>query len=1383
MRKRKWALFAFILLIAFIFTSLESWRLAKANEKLKRYILTEFRPILGDQLHISTVHLSFGNIHIRGVDYPLPDNRSSVHIKDLRLGYNFFNLMLRGFDLRYISQDVLFDEPTFSLNAALDTVLIDNREMQASQIAVLSHLPIESQLKELDLFKHITLKEGKIVYSENDSASITLVHSLQGGIFRNAGDSAFIHLDGAFLNSDEQNVQIIGKGSMQSGTPAELEASFFDYDLEKGMPFIEKQVVDLLQGRVAGSIFIKQNEDRDAYEISGKFTIEDGAANFLDNNIMLENLQSDMTLAGGALHITRANFEVNGSPATMSGDILNIRKPDFNLNITSDSSKCSSIVRAFSQDMADKIDGPASFHVTVQGPVDSIKINGRLFSAAMETPGIRFKSLAARFEYDQHKMTIKNLSATSLGADMRLAGMIDFSTHPKPKIEGVFSAVGRAEPYLAFLHIDSSVAAPARITAKIAGSLNEPLILGSLSASLLSAFSDTLTLDAALSYYNKRLTIEPISTADNMAVEGRIDWHKSPVTFALKVGNVEHLLSSLWRLPPQLANQNKFGLSMALQGSLKKMALLINVKQQLDGGGQKRIFQSSTTLEKFSDRLRSSGAFVIQPSSPFAANGDFKFVVTNKSMTLQRFRIGDNLSASFSANLDGSQELSGTLEAKSFNLPPLLGVADSSITGQANIKLVLLGTIESPFVDGYINLHNARYHKLGAYDLYAYFNVDRDIIHVQHFLLNQHDATLLYAQGMYDASYDSLNMSIKGAGFDIGGIYALGAEEKPLVSGKTFVDVHVAGALAGPQISGILAVKNGMIYKFPFDEMELQLGDSTETPTGMTRPRLHIDQFRLTRFDDYEILGSGKVPFSAGDSLSLNIDGKGNFLRLLGDLSDYFQNPGSDCRVTGRIRGTPAEPRLQAAHLSLRGAGMEFKSVVPPISNVNGDLTLDVGRKFIHLDSLNGLMGGKKFHIYNEPVSEIVADAPLKNMHIGDSEVHLGVLILTTPDGGVPLNFVGLMQPKDFARLDLLGKKPNEKFYFGAVDDALTLRGRINISGGKIMYPFYDGGHASPKVQEFLENLRWDLFVSPESNTRFVRSFPGGIDEIYVDLKLDDNYGGLEFSGKNADESFRINGQVRSTKGFLEYLDLTFRVDQVGIEFDRGSLMPVAYGRAKTTVTDSLGIPSNIYLTMQTVDNTMDKKAVDDIVREEKGRARFNRIRFKLSSDNPNIGVSEAQIMATLGYSANNFQNSALGAIGFGTDNLILRPLFRPVEKGLEQKLGFDYVRFSSQLTKNIILFNLNDNLALNSRLALLQSTKVMVGKYLADRFFLQYTGQIESGVGYRYKQKDLGFHHTLGLEFQINPQLLMELEYDYDSLMLYNRDDKRIIVRHWFPF
>ena len=210
---------------------------------------------------------------------------------------------------------------------------------------------------------------------------------------------------------------------------------------------------------------------------------------------------------------------------------------------------------------------------------------------------------------------------------------------------------------------------------------------------------------------------------------------------------------------------------------------------------------------------------------------------------------------------------------------------------------------------------------------------------------------------------------------------------------------------------------------------------------------------------------------------------------------------------------------------------------------------------------------------------------------------------------------------------------------------------------------------------------------------------------------------------------------------------------------------------------------ATIFLTMQTVDNTVDRE-VDDIVRQEEGRARLDQIRFKLSTDNPNIGTTEAQILASLGYSSQDLQGSALQAIGYSTDNMIFRPIFRPIERKLEQSLGLDYIRFSSPLTRNLILFNLNNNLQLNHRLALLQSTKVTVGKYLANSLFLQYTGQIESGVDYRFKENNLGWHHTLGLEYRISPQLMVELEYDYDSLLIKeNRDDKRIMLRHWFPF
>jgi hypothetical protein len=1382
LRKRKWAIFAFIMLIASIFISLESWRLLKANEKLKRYILNEFRPILGEQLHISKVHVSFGNIHIKGLNYPLPGNQSSVSIKDLRLGYNFFNLMVRGFDLQYISQDVLFDEPTFYIRAALDTMLVSPQGASSSRLAVMPQLHLESQLKGLEIFNHITLQKGSIVYSENDSSSITLVHSLQGGIFRNAGDSAFIHLDGAFLNSDDQNVKIIGRGSLKSNNLSTLEATFKNYDLRDGMPFVDKNMMDVQQGNVEGSVLIRKNPITNAYELSGSFSLIDGAAYLFDEKMSLSDFQSDFYLQQGSVFIEKASFDVNNSPATMSGAILNIRQPEFDIEIVADSSNSGGIARIFSPGTAKNIEGISKVRLFISGPADDIKMRARLFSPRLKVGKMQLRSFSTRLQYYKKQLFIARCTAALFHHELSLTGSVDFSS-AQHAIQGDLSVRGSLDSYLTSLHMDSTMSIASQFDAKATGTLKDPLILGSLNLVKHSARMDTLALETVVSFYDKQLSIESIQSTNDFFVRGEFDWQTTPMNLSIKARKLENVLLSLWEIPKSKFLNDNLTFSMSADGIFDNLIIQSEINRLKAGGGTIPLIKADAVLDNKKNSFGLSGNFMLHPQSPASMSGNFDFSADDEDISLKRFTIGDNLSASFDAKLNEEQSISGEIEATSLDIGSLIGVVDSSFSGSANINISLLGALKAPSVDGYFNVMNARYRRMGPYDAFAYFGFDSTGFNLQKMLLNQGDATLLYAKGAYSSQYDSLDFSVKGAGFDADGIFAARSTEQSPISGKTFVDLHVGGELRKPQINGILAIKNGSVYKFPFDEMELKLGDAKTNSASQALPRLFFDKFRLTRFDNYEITGSGYFPFSRTDSLSIDVDGQGNFLLMLKDLSGYFQNPQGDCRITGRIRGTPLQPRLQAAHLQLRDASMDFRSVMPPIKNVAADIVLDVNDQFVRLDSLSGLMGGKKFRIYNKPIEQLVAAAPLRNMRIGDSDVHFGAFVLETPDGGVPLNIVGLMGPQDFALLDLLGKEAGEKFYFASTADAVTLRGRIDVHGGKVMYPFYEGGTPASQVREFLENLRWDLFVSPTSNTRFVRSFPGAIDEIYVDLKLDDDFGGLEFDGKITDETFRINGQVRATKGFLEYLDLTFRVDQVGVEFDRGSLIPITYGRAKTTVTDSLGIPSNIYLAMQTVDNTMDKKSVDDRVREEKGRARFDRIRFKLTSDNPNIGVSEAQIMASLGYSSNNIQNSALEAIGFGTDNLILRPLIRPVEKGLEKKLGFDYVRFSSQLTKNLILFNLNDNLALNNRLSLLQSTKVMVGKYLADRFFIQYTGQIESGVGYRYKSKDLGFHHTIGLEFQINPQLLMELEYDYDSLMLYNRDDKRIVVRHWFPF
>ena len=157
--------------------------------------------------------------------------------------------------------------------------------------------------------------------------------------------------------------------------------------------------------------------------------------------------------------------------------------------------------------------------------------------------------------------------------------------------------------------------------------------------------------------------------------------------------------------------------------------------------------------------------------------------------------------------------------------------------------------------------------------------------------------------------------------------------------------------------------------------------------------------------------------------------------------------------------------------------------------------------------------------------------------------------------------------------------------------------------------------------------------------------------------------------------------------------------------------------------------------------------------------------------------------MAALGYSVENMRDRAYDAIGMQVDNWVFRPLLRPIERGLRRHLGLDVVRFSSMFSRNLVQLRNVNELDFDPRI-LFRSSKVMLGKYVAPGFFITYSGQVQNGLGFQYLTHGLGFRHALTMEYSIQPDLFLEMEYTYDSQLLSDRrEDKRIWIRHIFPF
>ncbi len=253
--------------------------------------------------------------------------------------------------------------------------------------------------------------------------------------------------------------------------------------------------------------------------------------------------------------------------------------------------------------------------------------------------------------------------------------------------------------------------------------------------------------------------------------------------------------------------------------------------------------------------------------------------------------------------------------------------------------------------------------------------------------------------------------------------------------------------------------------------------------------------------------------------------------------------------------------------------------------------------------------------------------------------------------------------------------------------------------------------------------------------------------------------------------SFRIIGQIESTRGTIEYLDLNFRVDKFSAEWDKSSLDPIVAGKAWTTVPDS----TRQYVYLKSY-------ARDPETGEFSSRGRFEHTYFKLESENPTYNTSQVQVLSLLGYSVDKASRVRMqDMITVGTENLLIRPLLRPVERSLERSLGLDVVRLNSRLTRNFLLMNQTEDPDL--RLALLNSTQLTVGKYLSNRMFLLYTGKITTlDKTFQLPENTLGLRHTLGLEYRFNPALLLQIGLDYNPLLTQEKDDKNILLRYSFP-
>lgn len=1396
MRTRRWVLVIALITVLSALVIYHGWKLLDINERTKNYLLEKIRPALGKSCAIERLDVTLGAIHLRNVELHLADNAYSLTVKNIRVGFNLLSLIKSGFRPQRSLHDVMFIQPQLiiypsspsnSRNAAIDSSRITQSLDQYWEKA-----------QNFSFINRVMVSRGNISYVGSPDRTTQLAHDINGWLSLKDVEQTSVRLVGKLFRSPAYNLIMTGTIDLLRGRLELLNIQLNDYEWKDPILFLIPAYFVVRQGVVNGNLSLTENKQaRRKFDMWGEIAVSDGAFQITDKKLFFDEINLRTRLHNWNCAIDSSTFLFNGSKLLVTGEIRDIFDPHLALSLTADTFDIHEALRQLTGNQRIQVKGFSHLSFYASNSFSNPTITGTISCPKLTVYNGVFRDCQTQVTFKDSVFQITSLHSLLDSLVIHGACRIDFSREQHDvrfRLTGTGTITGQGHGVR---------------WASLRGNKSQFLLQGAGAGGRLSGTMDfqlhpadtssqSFRFNGGFAVLDHQLSLWLTSPTHLAHLEGRLGFSEKGTAYGIKLVDGHRVLNAF----PEMK-------------LFAKLLTCDHIVLQMDGDGRNWSLQSDwfwLTESKMPYRSAKLQATIAAKGSQRSVDANFQVLSDQKSFhgslgllqtpeyfTIRNLTIDNLIRGSGSIAWREDQKLAAKVTLSHASLADLsslllghhAGISQGSLDG----RIELGGTISRPQLLGELQLEDGIINGIGLYDAAVQFQLANRIWLIPEFILTRNAVPIANGQGRYELSSNELTLDLAGNDIDIDALVTTIFNKPRLISGRGTAMVKVRGDIRTPELSGNIEIKNGKLGPFAFDRMFLDLGSrrrSVITATSHLSPddRLLIERFLITRVGQFEIRGQGEVPYAANQPMNIELSGSGNILSLLPELTSFFQETASDGRWSAHLGGRPNDVVISSGQLTLNNGYLRLNDVAREIKNIAVELQLEQDG-FLNVKFITGTIKGRSFRFCNQRSSATAGGPELEPFQIPELGLNFGIWTVATTPKGVPLRIPGLMEKGEIGEFAFSGKRPSEPFFIAGPFYRPVVRGKIRLNHVNFTFPFLvestNDSTTSPVVV-VLKSIDWDVDTEVGKDLHYQRQVPSGVDNVYVDLIVDPTVGGLQFRGVIDENNFSVVGILESSRGSVEYLDLNFQVVKAGVEFDMGrshtsevefdrsTLLPIIYGEARTTVTDSTGFPYYIYLTLLTVDKNTGQKL-------KKGR--LGDVVFELSSDNPNLGNTEGELLASLGYSPTNIPRLATNLIGISADNLIFRPLFRPFERQLERTLKLDMVRFSSRFTRNLIEMNLRDerNFEINSKLFLLRSSKVMVGKYLADRLFLMYTGQLEAGMDYRYQHEGFGFRHTLGFEYRINPNLLLQMEYDYNSLLLWQKEDKKITLRHSFPF
>jgi hypothetical protein len=1354
-----------LILIACVGAALTGRLSTEASRRLAAMLMERLEPLLQSGWSVDSVRVKYGSVHLFGVRYR-GAGPYELWLEDVRVGYSITNLLRYRFHAENLPNSILCLRPHLVLHlyARRDSVSQSPSEASVTALA----------LQRLSFLENIVVADGQISCSDSSGNRWCILDEVDGWVYRANDWSACLQLAARPHGAGDISVELLGRFDLGRGRLDTLRANVREYEIGRHFPFLLPSFLEVDRGRFAGNFTLVENPLLpEGFDLKGQARLRRGRILFRSTQLRCDSIFFEARVEHWNLQLDSVFFRLSGSPARASGLVQNLFDPRLDLTLRSDSVDIGALRNQLNLPPSVYPTGTANFYARLSGHYRNPRLEAELRMPEGRLGSRPIRHLEVRCVLSDSVLRLATFSARLPAGALSGHAMLDLRRSPA--------------------HLDASALFVIR---PLALGTQNTLLHDSLAARFQGEVSGgELSVQAAL-HAPGRPPLRLRGEGHASVTGARLSLASQPAGFRAegecsltRDGSLRDFrvdVRGLERISPYLGGpalprfvDNELDIGARFSGTPHRVRASGQVVRA-DATNSRSLLSAEGELLS-TGRKRWEGNFDLQyvPAPGQMASGTLRILADRRkySSAYALLQLGNWLRAEMEEN-QREPLRRFSVQVQSAPLAMLLGSHAEHYRGFLDAAFAYEKRTSEPVFQFSLGATDVLGHGIGPYRLQLHAAGQGNLITADSLRVLFRDRPAVNGICTVDLKRKEVRGTIRGDTLRLRPLLSTFGAPDTVVDGSLSFWANIQGPLETPEIMGEALASDGRVFFEPFDI--LRLAFSSDTSDSLRPGQVSIDHVLIQRGNTYRLEGEGRVRLSRGLPLQLSIRGSANVLQVIADALGFLRNPSCDGRVRLDLEGPLTSPRLTQAAISFTNGRSEFSGILPKATDVKGQVQLEADG-FVRLVDLSGKMGGEWFRITNARASEAPCSVPVEEFAAPSLGLSFGVLVFETGTRGVPLNLYGLQEKGDFGFYQFLGAEANEKFVLAGPWEKPHIRGTWMLRDVAFQYPFVEGaGGKRSWVLDFLSRAEWDLRLIPAHNVRYVRTIPSAIDNVYVNLALDEGGEGVRLIGSPGEGTFRLAGRIESRQGFVEYLDLTFRLESAGAEFDRESLYPVVWGRARATVTDTTGMPVSLYLTLMLEDYSEERR-LDQRVRDRQSRGRWDRIRFQLSTDHAGSGESEAEILGMLGYSDRKLKEKAAEMVGMSAENWLVRPLVRPFERGLQRALRFDLVRFRSRIARNFIEWNLANQSY--SPWYLVRSTRWEVGKYLMNDVFLLYTGEVQTGLRYEPHQQKLGLRHTFGLEYRLSPDLILELAYDYDSLLLWQKTDKKILLRHSFPF